>query len=323
MGVYCAGFGKLNKSEFRRLSGSGFDEILTAARRKLIAPVGFDLGFTGSGIWSQAPLVKCEQNEMYGSFDAGIAVDTARMIGTDHNGNAIGIVASELPAGLESLIELEDGKARTHDVPYKVINNRSYGCSIGLESYGNNPPDGFWGTFRGGGHYNILVGVSHWPAARNQLVDDIEFINDATLSAGKSINEFYGNTAQFTFRDVRARDFLTGINLPPTGANVVEGTKTKLECQYNIDITANNAPETTTIRLADSNFGLPTHDQKAFSRSLHLNIRLEKDTNPSFIRNIEWHRPGLPALRLWSNPEFAPDGAFEVPEVSGVATEIQ
>jgi hypothetical protein len=319
MGVYCAGFGRLNKSEFRRLSGGGTDKKVSSSERRLIAPLGIDLGYTGTGIWSQGPLVRCQDNEIYGSFDAGIAVD-GRTVGTDHNGSPIGIPVADLPAALETQVKLEGGKARPQDVPFEFTGNRTYGCTIGLESYTNNPPDGFQGTFRGGGHYNVRIGVSHWPAARNQLVEDIEFLNDPTVQSGSSINAWYGNTSQFTFRDVRALNFLTGIQLPNLGSNIVEGARTKLECQYNITITNANAVDSTLIRLAESNFGVPTHDEVGFERSRHLNIRMKVDLDGPFIRNVEWHRPGLPKLRLWSNPELAPPGAFMIPGVSGVAS---
>jgi hypothetical protein len=323
MGIYCAGFGRLNKSLDRILSGGGIDKRPLAAERNRVAPLGTDLGYTGSGIWMQGPLIRCQGNEIYGAFDAGIAVDTAHRVGTDHNGEPIGIPIVDLPAGLEPLVEIEDGKVSTQRVPFDCADNRTYGCTIALEAYGNAPPDGFYGTFHGGGHYNTFVGINHWPTSVNQLIEDIEFLNDPSLDPGARLNDLYGGTRQFTFRDIRASNFATGLQLPNFGVNVVEGAATRLECQYNIHITDANAEETTVIRLAESNFGEPTHRGKAFIPSRRMDIRMEVDTTGSFIRNIEWHRPGLPKLRLWSNPEFAPHGAFAVPKCTGVATEVQ
>jgi hypothetical protein len=316
LGVYCSGYGRLNMPRER-------DGRFSQAEVNRIAPLGADVGFLGSGIWLQSPLVNCDENEMYGAFDAGLVCWTNHMVGTDHRGEPAGISPADLPEALAAVVPVRrDGKVNAQNVPFECVDNRSYGCSLGLEVYSNSPPDGFYSTFRGGGHYNVRHGINHWPQSANQLVDDVEFIVDPSLDAGVKLSDLYGGIRQFTFRNVRARNFANGINLPNFGANVVEGANTKLECQYNINVSDANAADTTVLRLAESNFGSPTKTGKPFSPAARMNIRLEVDTSPSFIRTIEWHRPGKPKLRLWSNPSAAPAGAFRLPRVSGVATEI-
>jgi hypothetical protein len=167
--------------------------------------------------------------------------------------------------------------------------------------------------------------VKHYPGIQHQLVDDCKFLNHPTMP-GNAGNLYYSSAGPVSFRNVEIVNFKRGLDVPRTGHHVIDGQNTSLRCQQNIHIEAAcSLDNSTTIKLPESAFGEPDADAyklKGFGTpSARMNILLDIDSTPNLSRHIEWHQ-GPRKLRLWSNPSAAPAGAFTIPRVSGVATEI-
>jgi hypothetical protein len=326
LAICSLGYGKHDRSPNRKLGSSGQD-LLVAHNEELqkrIAPIGKDWGFAGYGFWLQGALVPVTENQSYGAMREGVSF-SLEAVGTDYLGEPARVPLAELSLELQQALALDkhgqpESSVAVQEVPFQALENISVGAGAGLGSYftipGSRKISG--SLFQGGLVANSSIGVNIYPPSVGQILDGIEIaIDPGIMTANIEDNSgtvFYSDVSDMTFKDLRISNYSIGISIPPSGHNLVTGSKTLLRNRTNISISDNGGRENlNVIELGDSNFAAmddaalsKLHGKTAAAEKIaqhNIVLKTDFDTPDELLkprnRQIVWARPGEPRLHVY------------------------
>jgi hypothetical protein len=321
LSIQSVGFGDLNDSPARpgRQARKGRPDN-TAAER-LIAPIGGDFGFNGSGFWLQGSRVRLVGNEVYGAAASGLNVQTIS-VGTDHLGRPTAIYLSDLTPAEQQKYGLngEGRKITKVDVPnfpLMIEDCVVVGSNSGVNVWSNVVPELYGGSLiKNSAFQNCVLPIEIGSSAFFTL-DGVKAVNHPS-AMGKwgpgSATDFYGG-GNITLKDVQFRGFSNGIRTTQGGFVKILGSKTFLDNSTNIKVIANKFD--LIIELDEKNFGSPN------GRNIVFDVQKNFDLSKPFRPKALWIRPGKPTLELFPFGAIVPEPIVDTPGlVNVVAREL-
>lgn len=312
LSIQSVGFGDLNDSLVRasRLAKKGRPDNTEA--EKLIAPLGGDFGFNGSGFWLQGSRVRLVGNEVFGAAAAGFNVQTIP-IGTDHLDRPTAIYLSDLTPADQQRFGLNDvGKKITQldvaNFPLLIEDCVVVGSDTGFNVWANKAPELYGGSVMNDCVFQNCVIPIAMGSFGYFTLDGVNAVNHLGAMGNRglgSATDLYGS-GSVLFKDVQFRGFSNGIRTTQSGSVQILGSKTFLDNTTNIKVIPNSKNDLI-IDLDEENFG------SLSGRYIVFDVPKNYDLSKPFRSKALWIRTGKPTLELFPIGAMVPGPQFDVP----------